>query len=65
MQEDLIKRIVKYRAKHKLSQTDFAKLAGVSTQTINSIENNTQSPTKVTVAKIEIILDEDDDTREE
>lgn len=51
--------MVIYRAKHRLSQTDLAKLCGVSTQTINSVENETQNPSRVTIEKIKLVLEGD------
>ena len=45
---ELSERIVTYRAKNGISQTEFAKRCGVSYQTINSIENNRQDPSRIT-----------------
>ena len=55
----LSEEMVVYRAKHRLSQTDLAKLCGVSTQTINSVENETQNPSRVTIEKIKLVLEGD------
>lgn len=49
-------RILEYRAKENLSQAAFAKRVGVSVQTINSIENGSQEPGKLTRAKIELVI---------
>lgn len=54
--EKLINDIVYFRAAHDLSQGQFAKLCNVSTQTIYSIENGLQTPSKVTEAKIRMVL---------
>ena len=56
--------ILKYRAKHDLSQSEFADKAKVSLQTIYSIEKETQKPGKLTTEKIMLVLngDEDDET---
>lgn len=51
--------MVQYRAKHKISQTEFAERVGVTLQTINSIENGHQTPSKVTEAKIRLVLGAD------
>lgn len=51
--------MVKYRAKERITQKELAERCGVSTQTINSIENETQSPSKVTEAKIRLVIDEE------
>lgn len=52
----LQERMVEYRAKERISQTELAERCGVSYQTINSVENGTQEPSKVTQAKIELIV---------
>lgn len=49
-------RILEYRAKENLSQAALAKRVGVSVQTINSIENGSQEPGKLTRAKIELVI---------
>lgn len=54
---ELSDKIVTYRAKNGISQTQFAKLCGVSYQTINSIENNRQDPSRITQRKIELVLE--------
>jgi DNA-binding XRE family transcriptional regulator len=52
----LSERMVLYRAKERISQAELARRCGVTLQTINSVENETQSPSKVTVAKIELVI---------
>lgn len=49
-------RILEYRARHNLSQEDFANLVQVNVMTINAIENNKRQPLKTTAMKIEMIL---------
>lgn len=49
-------RMVQYRAINRMSQRELAKKCGVTVQTINSVENETQSPSKLTVAKIELVI---------
>lgn len=49
-------RIIRYRAKERLNQQEFAERCGVSKQTIYSIENGLQEPSKVTLAKIELVI---------
>lgn len=51
-------KMVEYRAKHDMSQKVFAKKCGVSLQTINSVENGLQKPSKVTEAKIMMVIKE-------
>ena len=55
----LAEEIVRYRAKHRLSQREFAERAGVSLQTICNIETRQEEPSRVTVAKIMLVLDSD------
>jgi DNA-binding XRE family transcriptional regulator len=54
----LQERMIQYRAKERISQTELAERCGVSYQTINSVENGTQDPSKVTQAKIELVINE-------
>lgn len=56
----LQERMVNYRARNRLSQGELADLCGVSKQTINSIENGNQEPSKVTLAKIELVVGKDE-----
>lgn len=56
----LQERMVRYRAAHDLSQAEFAERCKLSLQTVNSIENGLQSPSKLTVAKIELVLNQDE-----
>ena len=55
----LAERILEYRAKHDISAKEFATMCKLSLQTIYSIENNTQHPSKLTRMKIEKVLKED------
>lgn len=45
-----------YRAVNKISQGKAAELAGVTKQTWYSIENGYQNPSKVTEAKIRLVI---------
>lgn len=50
-------RIFEYRGKHGITQEKFAKLAGISSYTLNKIENSSGSKLQaVTKGKIEKIL---------
>lgn len=49
--------MVRYRAAHKLSQGDFAKLCGINVMTVNHVERGLQSPTPLTEAKIRLVID--------
>ena len=55
---DLRTRIINFRAKKNLSMEKFAKMCGVTSQTIYNIENNLSTPTRLTVAKIVKVLKE-------
>lgn len=48
--------MVQYRAKERISQTELARRCGITVQTINSVENGTQTPSKVTEAKIRLVI---------
>lgn len=52
----LQERMVEYRAKNRLTQTQLAEKCGVSYQTLNSVEQGRQEPNKVTRAKIELVI---------
>lgn len=49
--------IVMYRAKHDMTQGEFANIAKVSKQTVCYIENGLQNPSKLTEAKIRLVID--------
>lgn len=48
--------MVKFRAKNNISQKKLAELASVSLQTINSVENGLQKPSKLTEQKIRMVI---------
>lgn len=52
--------MVQYRAKHDLSQGELAKLCGLSLQTVNSVENGLQNPSKLTEQKIRLVVEVDE-----
>ena len=58
MEKTLAEQMIEYRAKERISQKELANRVGVSLQTINSIENGMQEPSKVTKAKIELVIKE-------
>lgn len=57
---NIAEKMLEYRAKHNLSQSKLADLCGITTQTVNSIENGIQSPSKLTEAKIKLIVDKEE-----
>lgn len=57
MRETLQDRMLDYRARNGISQRELARRCGLSVQTINSVENGLQVPTKLTERKICLIID--------
>ena len=49
-------RMIEYRAKERISQAELAGRCGISTQTVNSVESGSQIPSKLTLAKIELVI---------
>lgn len=62
MSKALSERMIEYRAVNRLSQTALAQKCGVTLQTINSVENGIQKPSKLTKAKIELVIGKEDVT---
>lgn len=52
----IAERMIEYRAKERINQQELADRCGVSKQTIYSIENDLQTPSRVTQAKIELVI---------
>lgn len=48
--------MIVYRAQNRINQTELAKRCGVSTQTICNVENGVQNPSKLTEAKIRLVI---------
>ena len=55
--EKLSEQMITYRARERISQRELARRCGVSLQTINSIETETQTPSRVTEAKIRLVIE--------
>lgn len=51
--------IIAYRARNNISMKEMAKRCQVSLQTIYSIENGTQEPSRLTREKIRLVLEEE------
>lgn len=49
--------ILSYRARHNISQKEMARRCNVTTQTICNVENGIQNPSKITEAKIRLIIE--------
>lgn len=56
--KELSKKIIAYRAKHELSQLEFAKKCKISQQTACNVENGIQKPGKLTLQKILNVIGE-------
>lgn len=54
---DIREEMVRYRARHNISMKEMAARCNVSLQTIYSIENGTQEPSRLTREKIRLVLD--------
>lgn len=52
----LAKEMVLYRAKERISQAELARRAGITVQTVNTVENGVQNPSRVTEAKIRLVI---------
>ena len=57
----LAQEMIKYRAKERISQSELAKRCGISLQTVNSVETEQQSPSKVTIEKIRLVIGGNED----
>lgn len=57
--KELKQKVVAYRARHNLSMKKFAELANITEQTVFNIENELATPTRLTIAKIEAIVNEE------
>ncbi len=60
----LSEKMIRYRAKNKIGQREFAEKCGLSVQTICSIETEKQIPTKITEAKIMLVIETDEEFKE-
>ena len=49
-------RMVRYRAKERINQSELARRCGVTTQTVSNVERGIQDPSRVTVQKIELVI---------
>ena len=53
---ELSEKMIKFRARNRMTQKDRANAAGVSLQTICNIETGQQSPSRVTAEKILLVI---------
>lgn len=54
---ELSEKMVLYRAKERISQSELAKRCGLTLQTIHSIEKGVQNPSRVTEVKIRLVVE--------
>lgn len=54
----LAEEMTRYRAKNRLTQRDLAQAAGVTVQTICSVETGQQTPSRITEQKIRLAMEE-------
>lgn len=57
----LQEKMVTYRAKHNISQSELANQCNLSLQTVHSIESGLQTPSRVTEAKIRLVVDKEEE----
>lgn len=55
----LEEKMIMYRARERITQTELARRCGLSLQTINNVENGLQKPSKTTLLKILFVVDSD------
>lgn len=60
----LTEKMLRYRAKHRISQSELAELCGVSLQTIYTIETGQQTPKKTTELQILMVVEGEADESE-
>lgn len=53
--------MVLYRGRERITQRELAERCGVSLQTINSVENGLQNPSKLTEQKIRLVVEAGED----
>ena len=53
----IAEQMLRYRAKERISQKELASRCGLSSQTVNSIESGTQTPSKLTIEKIKLVIE--------
>lgn len=50
--------MIRFRAKHRITQKELAERAGVTVQTICSVETGQQNPSRLTEQKILLAMEE-------
>jgi len=55
---ELKHRILRFRAKKRMSQQQLADLIGIHRSTLSTLENNSEKCKKITVLTVEIFLEE-------
>lgn len=59
--EELREKMLRYRAKHRISQTELAERCGLSFTTINLVESGKQKPIALTREKILLVVGKEDE----
>ena len=57
-------KIIRFRAKHRLSQVEFAEMCDISTQTLSAVENGLQELRKTTEMRILMAMEDADNESE-
>ncbi len=55
--EELVTKMIMYRAEHNMTQIEFAKAIGITQSTLSLIETMKQSPANITKAKILLYIE--------
>lgn len=55
--KELQDKMLAYRAKENISQAELARRCGLTHMTVNSIENGRQTPSKLTKAKLMLVIE--------
>ena len=55
----LQERMIFYRARENISQKELARRCGVTPQTITNVERGIQTPSRLTEAKIDLVVNGD------
>ena len=57
---ELKDQMIRFRAKHRITQKALAEKAGVTVQTVCNVETGQQTPSKVTAQKIILAMEEEE-----
>lgn len=57
----LAEKMINFRAVNRISQKKLAEMCGISLQTVNYVESGKQAPSRVTEAKIRMIVGKEEE----